>query len=357
MCLKTARVRLIARSESTGGRQTMTAEQVVDTAEHEAALHGGVPEPTEIAEGVWTLPTEFPSKGQPLRYTLSYALTDASGGVHLIDPGVDTDPNWQRLETHLAARGRSTSDIRSVIVTHLHFDHLGMGARVRAASGAEVVLHRLEQAAIDGEFGGEDRERFDRWGVPHARRDELARITAERFSKAQITADRLVEDGARLELGDVDLDVIWTPGHTYGSVCLRDVRRKLLFTGDHVLPVLNPGLGLGGPTPSNPISDYLDALDRVAGFDDHQVCPGHGYRFFGLQARCETLGAHHARRTAEVAEVLDRLDHPSVWQVASELYWSLGWENLSHYLLDSALAQVEMHIDRLGRTAETERAA
>ncbi|GAA4194927.1 MBL fold metallo-hydrolase [Gryllotalpicola kribbensis] len=335
----------------------MTAEQVVDTAEQHAATHGGIPEPAEVVPGVWTLPTEFPSKGQPLLYTLSYVLADAAGGVHLIDPGVDTDANWQRLERQLSMIGRSVADIRTIVVTHLHFDHLGMGARVRAASGAEVVLHRLEQAAIDGEFGGADAERFDRWGVPHARRDELARVTEERFSKARITADRLVEGGAQIALGDIRLDVIWTPGHTYGSICLRDAERKLLFTGDHVLPLLNPGLGLGGPTPSNPISDYLDALDRVADLDDHQVCPGHGYRFFGLRARCEKLAAHHARRTAEVAGVLDRLDHPSVWEVASQLYWSLGWENLSHYLLDSALAQVEMHIDRLGRTAETERAA
>jgi glyoxylase-like metal-dependent hydrolase (beta-lactamase superfamily II) len=335
----------------------MTTEHVVDTAERDAALHGGMPAPAEIAPGIWTLPTEFPTKGQPLRYTLTYVLTDAEGGVHLIDPGVDTDANWQRLEEHLASLGRSVADIRTILVTHLHFDHVGMGARVRAASGAEVVLHRLEQAAIDGEFGGADHGRFDRWGVPHSRRDELARITEERFAKAQITADRLVEGGTQLQLGDIRLEVIWTPGHTYGSICLRDPERKLIFTGDHVLPLLNPGLGLGGPAPSNPISDYLDALDRVACFDDHQVCPGHGYRFFGLRARCDKLGAHHARRTAEIAEVLDRLDRPSVWQVASQLYWSLGWENLSHYLLDSALAHLEMHIGRLGRTAETERAA
>jgi len=335
----------------------MTADQVVDPAEQQAALHGGVPAPAQVADGVWTLPTEFPSKGQPLRYTLSYVLTDASGGVHLIDPGVDTENNWKRLEGRLSSLGHSVSDIRSIVVTHLHFDHLGMGARVREASGAEVVLHRLEQLAIDGEFGGADQERFDRWGVPHARRDELARVTEERFSKAQITADRIVEGGTELDLGGTRLEVIWTPGHTYGSICLRDPDRKLLFTGDHVLPLLNPGLGLGGPTPSNPISDYLDALDRVARFDDHQVCPGHGYRFYGVKARCEKLGAHHARRTAEVAEVLDRLDRPSVWQVASQLYWSLGWENLSHYLLDSALAQVEMHIARLGRDAELEQSA
>ncbi|HEY0247002.1 MAG TPA: MBL fold metallo-hydrolase [Gryllotalpicola sp.] len=335
----------------------MTAEQVVDPAERRAATDGGIPEPAQVAPGVWTLPVEFPTTGQPLRYTLGYALLDADGGVHLIDPGVDTDANWARLTGLLDGLGRRVADIRTVIVTHLHFDHLGMGARVRDASGAGIVLHRLEQAAIDGEFGGADPERFDRWGVPATRRGELARITEERFTKAQITADRLVEDGEVLELPGIRLEVIWTPGHSYGSICLRDAERRLIFTGDHVLPLVNPGLGLGGPTPSNPISDYLEALDRVAGFDDHQVCPGHGYRFFGLRARCERLAAHHARRTAEVAGVLDRLERPSVWQVASLLYWSLGWENLSHYLLDSALAQVEMHIARLGRDRELERTA
>jgi len=335
----------------------MTAQQVVDQTEQQAATTGGIPESREVAPGVWTLATEFPSEGQPLRYTLTYVLLDTDGGVHLIDPGVDTDLNWKHLEALLAKLGREVSDIRTVVVTHLHFDHLGLATRVRDATGAQVVLHRLEQAAINGEFGGEDPERFDRWGVPTARRDELARVTEERFSKGRITADRLVEGGDVLEFPGIRLHVIWTPGHTYGSICLRHEEHKLIFTGDHVLPLLNPGLGLGGPTPSNPISDYVDALERVAVFDDHQVCPGHGYRFFGLRARCEKLEAHHARRTAEVAGVLDRLERPSVWQVASELYWSLGWENLSHYLLDSALAQVEMHIDRLGRAHEVERAA
>jgi glyoxylase-like metal-dependent hydrolase (beta-lactamase superfamily II) len=335
----------------------MTAQRVVDPAEQHAATSGGIPEPREVAPGVWTLPTEFPSAGQPLRYTLSYVLLDDAGGVQLIDPGVDTDANWTSLETLLAALGRGAADIRTVIATHLHSDHLGLAPRVRDATGAEIVLHRLDQAAINGEFGGEDNERFERWGVPAARRGELVRVTEERLSQKRITADRLVEGGDVLEFPGIRLHVIWTPGHTYGSICLRHEAAELIFTGDHVLPLLNSGLGLGGPTPSNPISDYVDALERVAAFDDHQVCPGHGYRFYGLRARCEALSAHHARRTAEVAEVLDRLDRPSVWQVASELYWSLGWENLSHFLLDSALSQVEMHVGRLGRASETERAA
>jgi glyoxylase-like metal-dependent hydrolase (beta-lactamase superfamily II) len=335
----------------------MAAQQAVDDTEEHAAVSGGIPAPRQVAADVWTLPTEFPASTQPLRYTLSYVLLDGEGGVHLIDPGVDTDANWHRLEALLAELGRSVSDIRTAAVTHLHFDHLGMGSRVRAASGAAVVLHSLEQRAIDGEFGGEDRGRFARWGVPLARRDELARITEERFHKARIRADRLVEHGEALEFPGIRLDVVWTPGHTYGSICLRDAERRLVFTGDHVLPLLNPGLGLGGPTPSNPISDYLDALAKVAAYDDHEVCPGHGYRFRGLRDRCEMLAAHHERRTAEVAEVLDRLERPTVWQVAAELYWSLGWENLSHYLLDSALAQVEMHIARLGRDAELETTA
>ncbi|MCL2515945.1 MAG: MBL fold metallo-hydrolase [Microbacteriaceae bacterium] len=332
----------------------MGAHQAVDPAEERAALQGGIPAPAQVATGVWTLPTEFPARSQPLRYTLSYVLLDEAGGVHLIDPGVDSDANWHRLEALLDSLGRAVADIRTVVATHLHFDHLGMGSRVRAASGAQVVLHALEQRAIDGEFGDDDGTRLERWGVPHARHDELARITGERLARARITADRLVEGGDVLDFPGLRLEVVWTPGHTYGSLCLRDPERKLLFTGDHVLPLLNPGLGLGGPTPSNPVADYLDALARVALFDDHEVCPGHGYRFHGLGARCESLAAHHERRTAEVAAVLDRLEHPTVWQVASQLYWSLGWENLSHHLLDSALAQVEMHIARLGRDAELE---
>ncbi len=82
------------------------------------------------------------------------------------------------------------------------------------------------------------------WGS--GRRIGLGR-TAEPF------ADLLVEDGDVLPIAGREVRALWTPGHTAGHLCLVDEGDGLLFTGDHVLPRINPGIGLGGRTATNPL--------------------------------------------------------------------------------------------------------
>ena len=124
------------------------------------------------------------------------------------------------------------------------------------------------------------------------------------------------------------IEVLHTPGHTTGSICLRLPEERLLLTGDHVLPAIHPGLGLGGSSDRNPVAEYLDSLGRVVGHDDHEVLPGHNYRFTGLAERAAATAAHHRRRTDEVAAALERTPDASVFEVASVLTWTAGWQRL-----------------------------
>ncbi|MFF1635322.1 hypothetical protein [Leifsonia sp. NPDC058248] len=101
-----------------------------------------------------------------------------------------------------------------------------------------------------------------------------------------------------------------------------DADDGLVFTGDHVLPTIHPGLGLGGETATSPIADYLESLERIAAYDDLRVCPGHEYVFSGLAARCASTAEHHLRRSREVAARLQVDEDLSIWQVASELTWT-----------------------------------
>lgn len=300
-----------------------------------------------LGPGIRALQVAMP--GGHIPYSLCYLIDDASGRVHIVDPGWPSDDNWASLTRALRASGHDVDDIASVIVTHLHPDHLGMADRVRAASGASLVLHEREQAALvtmAGRAPAESAEhRFDVWGVPAERVPELD-LTAERPPMdAQLPADVLVTDGELLDIPGRAIRVVLTPGHTPGHICLVDAEDGLVFTGDHVLPTINPGLGLGGETATNPIGDYLTSLERIAVFDQHQVCPGHEYVFRGLAARCATTAEHHLRRSREVAERLRIDGDPTVWQVASELTWTAGWANLNGFYLLSALAQTAMHLD------------
>ncbi len=309
---------------------------------------GRVPELESVSPGVWCVAMPVTDSF----WTLCYLIGDESG-IAVVDPGVDTDANWGRLVDALRqGPGLGADSIEFVLVTHLHADHLGLAPRIRAASGARIVLHRLEQLAIREGRASVGEDGFDRWGVPGHRRPELLAIERQRRALKPIDADMLIEHGDVVRVPGRALEAIWTPGHTYGHVCFRDPAAGLVFTGDHVLPMLNSGVGLGGASESNPLADYLSSLDAIAGFDSDEALPGHGYRFRGLAARCDSARAHLLARRDEVAAALDGQSGTTLWELAGRIAWTGGFESLRGGNLANALAQTAMHVRLLGRESE-----
>jgi glyoxylase-like metal-dependent hydrolase (beta-lactamase superfamily II) len=326
-----------------GSPDSLVTVQPTSPNQFSAATSGTLPALETVSDGVSVVALPLPPGNVP--YTLSYLLADEHDGIHVIDPGPDWDENWGTLGAALAARGKTVTDVASIIVTHLHPDHLGLAGRLRQVSGAPVIMHRSDAAALETP-GDPVRMRvseLSNWGVPADRRAELTALTLGPATVAEFLVDRTVEGGELLDIPGRSLRVIHTPGHTSGHICLREEEQKLIFTGDHVLPTVNPGIGLGGTTSENPIRDYLASLDAVAAFDDHEVLPGHGYRFTGLAERCTELADHHRRRTGEVAAVLARQPDATIWQIAERLTWSSGWQALRGFSLLSALSQTALH--------------
>ena len=278
--------------------------------------------------------------GQPgLNYSLAYFVRDASGALHVIDPGWDTPDNRRRMSSALENLGGT---VATVIATHHHRDHLGAAPWIREQTGALVVVHRLE---IDAMRFPEDVavRRLEEWGVPEDRRAEILAVRGARPTPIHI--DRIIEgDEARLEIPGWNACAILTPGHTPGHISVRLDDARLLLSGDFVLPNVFAGLGLGNwPTPANPIAVYQKALAATEKLVDYEVLPGHGFRFRGLAARAAATSAHHRRRTAEVCGELARDATQATWDVASRLTWSRGFEALAGGFLLSALAQTAHH--------------
>ncbi|KQS08280.1 hypothetical protein ASG04_14320 [Curtobacterium sp. Leaf183] len=329
----------------------------VSPVQAQALADGVLPPVEEVRPGIWTLAVPFRS-GVP-DATLVYVVEGSDGVLTVIDPGWSDGGELEVLSAGLAAIGRSVADVGHVVVTHLHADHLGAAAAVRHASGASVAMHGLEVRALEHERPDAERHEADiaTWGIPDDLRAGVSAAwgTGRRLGLgAAVTpfADVLLDDGDVLPVAGRTIRALWTPGHTAGHLCFVDEGDGLLFTGDHVLPRINPGIGLGGRTDTNPLGDYLASLARLDPYADLEVCPGHEYRFRDVVTRARTLTRHREERSRHVAAALDTLDAPTLFEVASRVPFSGGIESMTGFLLASALTQTAFHVDLIGRADE-----
>lgn len=316
-----------------------------------------LPPPERVARDVWAIAAPIPEGG--VRYTLSYVLVSGKSSFHLLDPGWDSAENLDVLHSNLRTIGLSLDGLSTIIATHHHPDHLGIAASLRKITGAKVAMSRAERAVLAHQLGPwrRDREAYvrvlDRWGVPTARRPELTASFGRTPLFADIEPDLLLEDGDVLDLEGHSLTPLATPGHTGGHLCFVDRERRVVYGGDHVLPQIYSGVGLGILPGAEPLSDFLDSLELMRSYEEYEVLPGHEYRFRGLGARVDAISAHHLRRTRTVAGLLAEMGDAPVWDYAQRLRWTPSRDRLEGFYLNSALRQTEMHLD-LARSGQLE---
>jgi len=275
-----------------------------------------------------------------------------SDPITLIDTGVATDKAFQTLSDGLQKHGIAVSDIKRVILTHKHIDHIGNAWRIQEASNAKVFIQELEtKSLIDVDPSG---KRFDQlvadrlrsWHVPPQppKKDEH-KMPAWDFKACEPTA---MKDGHIFDSDGPPIEVIHTPGHSMGSVCLKFGER--LFSGDHVLRAISPNVGAGDLRSSGMLGHFLNSLERVAPLGDLKVFPGHGSPFTGLQKRCEELKKHHEDRLEKTLEAV-RGGAITVFQIAIGVFGDL---KDFHVLL--GCAEANSHLEYLisqGEVSET----
>jgi len=164
----------------------------------------------------------------------------------IVDPG-------EEAEKILAALGDMGAEAEAILITHCHFDHIGAVAPVAAATGAPVYCPEIEVPIL---------------------RDIMAFVPWEGFGPFDsYEADETVAGGETLELAGLQLDVVFTPGHSPGHVTYAVRGEAAIFSGD----VLFQGSvgrtdlpGADGPTLLASIGTLLDSFP-----DETVVHPGH----------------------------------------------------------------------------------
>ena len=323
--------------------------EVTGTLQKQAWSDNVMPPVEKVRDGLWSIPVPIPDN--PLRYVLVYAF-ELPDGVAIVDSGWDTDDAWAALCGGLQTAGLDVTDVRAVLVTHIHPDHYGLAGRVRDASGAWIGLHPADAALLPARYGSDVdgllqsmRSLLVECGVPD---DELGPMaTASLGVKAlvqQAEPDRLIEDGERIDLPGWDLRAVWTPGHSPGHLCFAEPSRRLLLTGDHVLPRISPNISLHTQSSGSPLADFLDALTKVRGYDVEEVLPAHEYRFAGLAARVDDLIGHHDRRLGEIAETVAASPGLTCWEVTQRLTWSRPWPEIHGFMRRAANGETLAHL-------------
>jgi glyoxylase-like metal-dependent hydrolase (beta-lactamase superfamily II) len=307
-----------------------------------------IPPVEQVRPGLWSIPVPMPDN--PLRYVLVYALELDGGGVALVDAGWNTDEAWTALNDGLATAGGSITDVRAVMVTHIHPDHYGLAGRVREASGGWIGLHPADAVMLESRYGDTDqliaamfRLLVDS-GVPEEKLPDLA--LSSMGVKSMVTMavpDVFFEDGKEIDLPGWSLRTIWTPGHSPGHVCFYSEDRKLLISGDHVLPRITPNISVHTQQPSNPLGDYLASLVKVQDLGTEEVLPGHEYRFSDLQSRLDEIIAHHADRLEEIEKVIADNPGSTAWDITLQLHWSRPWDEIQSFMQRSANGETLAH--------------
>ena len=266
-----------------------------------------------------------------------------SDPLTLIDTGIATERAFDSLVQGLEQHGISILDVGRVILTHKHIDHIGNAWRIQQETGAEILIHEREMQAVS-DVDPDGRKYFDlvkdrlvEWKVPE---DAIPPQDSSGLTwEIQSATPTGLVDGQRIDLSCGQLEVVHTPGHTKGSICLKYGRRFL--SGDHVLPDITPNIGGGDMRQRGLLKHYLPSLQRTVDLaaDIDQVFPGHGEPFDYLEQRCHEILEHHRQRLEEAVGILEREGPLQVYEMARILF---GEMRDFHVVLGCAEAQAHL---------------
>ncbi len=182
--------------------------------------------------------------------TRCYLLSENNKAL-VIDPGAEAEKIYDYLK-------ENNLDLKFIINTHGHFDHIGANGFLQEKSGAKILTHTK---AADKLLSAD-------------------KNLSMKFLRKEIIsppADKVLEDGDQINFESVILQVLYTPGHSQGGISIHIVSEKVIFSGD---AIFSNGIGRTDLQDSdtnqlkNSIEKKLLSLD-----DDTEVYPGHGPQF------------------------------------------------------------------------------
>ncbi len=271
-------------------------------------MHPGITLPDYL--DVLTIPTPFPVG------PVNIYLARGDDGLTLIDVGPRFEPAQEALREKLTECGYRLSDVRRIILTHAHSDHCGLAGELAEEAGAEVFSHPANFSLLANY--ADERERWlafyaalmQEAGMPPdqiVQVDRLRRGMSRYMTPVRPTAT--LKEGDTLQLGGEEWQVLHTPGHSGGLICLYQPQRQLLISSDHLLrdissnPIVEPPEQEGRERPRR-LVEYMRQLQRIAELPIELALPGHGPFIPDVRDLIARRLAFHDERARQIAKLL-----------------------------------------------------
>ncbi len=193
-------------------------------------------------------------------------MIDDPDGVTLVDTGLGFAAD--RVLSQLQAAGRAPTDVKRILITHAHMDHLGGLPKLKEASGAEVICSAGERPVVEGKIPAAQTPRERVPGIW-----KLIPTPPQKFTGTPV--DREVIGGDVLPEVMGGLHVIATPGHAPDHISFWQPERRVLIIGD-VLMRLFGRVRLPFAAYTVDMEQNKRSIARLTEYDARVACFGHG---------------------------------------------------------------------------------
>ena len=252
----------------------------------------------------------------PLPISLNHInlwMLEEQDGWTLVDTGMateDTKALWEEIfSTHL-----NSKPVKQVIVTHMHFDHLGLAGWLVEKWGATLCMSRTEYLSsrvIINEIKSDPPEAtvafFRAAGVEESILDEFKVRFNNRsdFVSPLPSHYKRLTDNQVLQIGSLQWTVIIVEGHSPEHICLHCKSLNIMIAGDQILPRISPNISVRPDEPrANPLQNFLRSCESLKNRLDKDVLilPSHGDPFYGAHLRLQDMINEHKKGLQDLLE-------------------------------------------------------
>ncbi len=289
--------------------------------------------------------------------TVNTYLISGPNGRALVDTGMNDATSRKALLGGLEDHGLGISDIDTLVCTHYHADHAGIGQTFLEA-GAQTMMSTVDAKSLALFF---DQPQLDKDRVTFSKRHEVPKDFSDRVWRMfpffrtltePFTPEIHLEDGQIIDLAGFQFEVVLTPGHTLGHICLRH-EDGFILTGDCITSDDATHVSMRPEVVgTDPLGQFICSLERLGKLGKILGVPGHGHVIDNLPQKSADIIAHHRLRLEQVKSSLNE-EPKTAFNISIEAMGDRPKAFARWLALSQTLAYLE-HLVKEGQAQEAE---